>query len=100
MTTPDPNAGAVAATVMNALAGVDDTTGQPLSYRQVEQLADYAGPGVYLPPEAPGQTTSSVLDVVTTGGKVGLRLYKGLDWFDMIVAMYQAAGEPTPKAPS
>lgn len=100
MTTADPNAGAIAATVMNALAGVDDQTGQPLSYRQVDQLHEYEGPGVYFPPEAPGQTTSSVLDVETTGGKVGLRLYKGLDWFDMIVGLYQAAGEPTPKAPS
>lgn len=95
-----PNAGAIAQTVMCALAGIDAQTGAPLSYRQVDQLHEYEGPGVYFPPEAPGQTTSSVLDVETTSGKVGLRLYKGLDWFDMIVALYQQAGEPTPKAAS
>lgn len=95
-----PNAGAIAQTVMCALAGIDAQTGAPLSYRQVDQLHEYEGPGVYFPPEAPDQTTTSVLDVETTEAKVGLRLYKGLDWFDMIVAMYQAAGEPTPKAAS
>lgn len=94
----DPNVNATPESVADSIAGTDGT-GKSLSYLQVDQLAAYTGPGNYFPPEAPNQTTSSLLDKVTTEAKVGLRLYKGLDWFDMIVALYQAAGEPTPKAP-
>lgn len=95
---PDPNANASPKSVADALGGTDGA-GKPLPYRQVEQLAPYKGPGNYSPAESPGQTTSSLFDLATTDGKVGLRLYKGLDWFDMIVGMFQAAGEPAPKPP-
>lgn len=94
----DPNVNATAQSVSDKFDGLDDN-GDELTYLQVDQLAAYTGPGNYFPPEAPGITTASQGDKITTQAKVGLRLYKGLDWFDMIVALYQAAGEPTPKAP-
>jgi hypothetical protein len=94
----DPNINASPQSVADSLSGTDGG-GNALSYREVDQLAEYAGPGVYFPAESPGQTTTSAFDLITTDAKVGLRLYKGLDWFDMIVALYQAAGEPAPKKP-
>lgn len=94
----DPNANATAQSVAGKLDGLD-ANGNMLPYLVVDQLAAYAGPGVYFPAESPKITTASQLDKITTEAKVSLRLYKGLDWFDMIVALYQAAGEPKPKAP-
>lgn len=94
----DPNINASPQSVADSLSGTDGN-GNGLPWREVEQLAEYTAPGTYFPSEAPGQTTTSAFDLITTGSKVGLRRYKGLDWFDMIVALYQAAGEPAPKAP-
>lgn len=96
----DPNINATPQSVADKLDGLD-ANGNELTYLQVTQFANWKGPGPanFAEPEAPGILTASQMDKTTSQAKVGLQLYKGLTWFDMIVAMYQAAGEPTPKAP-
>jgi hypothetical protein len=104
MTTPDPNAGAVASTVMNALAGIDDETGEQLAFDLVAFLQPSqrfslqgTAPGVtpYPFPEGPNQS-SSALDKLTTLAKILTRTYKAADGnvydvFDMLTLLVDKA---------
>lgn len=97
----DPNVNATPESVADKLDGLDGN-GNMETFLQVTQFASWTAPGPanFPQPESTGIITASLGDKVTSDSKVSLRLYKGLTWFDMIVAMYQAAGEPTPKAPT
>ncbi len=75
-----PNVGATAQSVSDKLDGIGATG--PLSYREVDQLAPMAifGLASSAPyPEAPSQTTTSVLDVTTTLGKIHTATYQASD---------------------
>jgi hypothetical protein len=99
MTSPDPNAGATAATVLNALSGIDDSTGEPLSFDEVALLQPSARfslqNGPYPFPEGPN-TSASGLDKLTTLAKVLTRTYVAADGntydiFDMLTLLVDKA---------
>ena len=66
-------------------------------YRRVDWLADYEGPET---PAVPGpHSTRSFFDIVTLLGKLFGRKYinkhgQKLTVYDMVVGLYQGAGEP------
>lgn len=83
MTSPDPNANASAQSVSDKIDG--EINGSPLDYRVVNQLSTWTGNGQLDPPESPNSTTS-VLDVITTLGKIFTQQTPdGLNGFDLLV---------------
>lgn len=105
-----------AQSLINLLSGIR-ADGGPLigpdgaDYRRVDFLADYEGPAASGDPKAAGtygtnggtsegpNTARSILDGFTTLAKLATRRYvnahgQRLDFFDLLVANYQAAGEP------
>jgi hypothetical protein len=98
--TPLPEVSGMAA-LESKLDGTDPA-GKPLlgpggvDYRRVDVAKEYEGKGTA---GFSAHVTRSTFDEVTLLAKTLLRRYKGLDLFDMVVALYQAAGEPAPKKP-
>lgn len=93
--TADPNANASAASVSDKLDGL--VNGQPLDYELVALLEPSEPFGLattYPHPEGPN-TTSSMMDKITTLAKVLTRTYKAsdgktYDLFDMLALLTEA----------
>ena len=79
----DPNANATATSVSDKIDGIQ--SGDPLSYREVKLLATWTGNGKLDPAEDPN-TTYSILDIITTLGKIFTQQTPdGLNGFDLLV---------------